>query len=455
VSAPVGPRAVWAVLGVLGALVALNVPTLGSDAWPFAARDVRPHGLLGPLVRAAGRHWDLGTMRTPAVLAGLLVAVAALVAARGRPWRAGTLGAVAAVVVALLLVPATLLQIGLRDATQPWLYDNDSTYQIELAGQVIRDGGSPYGHDYGASGLERFYPAAHVVSERRQVALSHFAYFPGTALTGAAWGVLPTPLDDYRLLVLLATAGLFAVALLFRAPVEWRIAAGAALAANPLAVRGAWFGTADSVSLLCVLLAFALAMRSRIAGAAAALAAAVLLKQFALAAVPFVAVTLLVVGATRRELWRAGAVFAAIVVVGFLPFLVADPGAVWRDTVSYGSGTYRIIGYGLPALLLRAGAIDDRFGAYPFVPIALVTWLPATAWLAWSQYRSRSVWLGVAGFAVSTFVLFFVSRVFQNSYLIWPLTGSVVAALLASAASSSPSPSSSPSASPASDRSAR
>jgi hypothetical protein len=433
VSSRIDPRAVWAVLGVLGALVAVNVPTLGSDPWPFSAAGVRAHGLLGPLVRAAARHWDLGVIRTPAMLGGLLVALAALVAVRGRPWRAGWLALLAAIVVALLVVPATLLQVGLRDGSEPWLFDNDSTYQIELAGKVVRDGGSPYGHDYGSSGLERFYPAAHVVSDRRQVALSHFAYFPGTPLSSAVWNVLPSPLDDYRLLVLLATLGLFLVALLFRAPIEWRIAAGAVLAANPLTVRAAWFGTADAVSLLFVVLAFALVTRRSFVGAAAALAVAVLLKQFALAAVPFVAVMLPAADATRRQLQRAAAVFAVIVVAGFLPFLVADTGALWRDTVAYGGATYRIIGYGLSALLVRAGVIHDRFSSYPFVPIALVTWVPATAWLAWYQNRVRALWLGAAGFAVSAFVLFFVSRVFQNSYLVWPLAGVVIAALLAAA----------------------
>ena len=71
-----------------------------------------------------------------------------------------------------------------------------------------------------------------------------------------------------------------------------------------------------------------------------------------------------------------------------IPFLVADPGALWRDTVSYGAGTYRIVGYGLAALLLNLGAIDDRFGNYPFVWLALLLWLPLTAWLLWAQRRA-------------------------------------------------------------------
>ena len=37
----------------------------------------------------------------------------------------------------------------------------------------------------------------------------------------------------------------------------------------------------------------------------------------------------------------------------------------------------------------------------------------------------------MAAFAVSIFVLVFVARVFQTSYLVWPFTGGVLAALLA------------------------
>ncbi len=73
---------------------------------------------------------------------------------------AGRRSALTGVVCAMLLVPAVLLQVGLRDATAPWYFTNDSTYQIEIAGDLILDGDNPYGHDYGDSGLERFYPAA-------------------------------------------------------------------------------------------------------------------------------------------------------------------------------------------------------------------------------------------------------------------------------------------------------
>jgi uncharacterized membrane protein len=134
----------------------------------------------------------------------------------------------------------------------------------------------------------------------------------------------------------------------------------------------------------------------------------------------------------RPVLYRAAAAFAGVLLAGILPFAIADPGALWDDTIAYGAQTYRIIGYGLAGILVEVGILDDRFGSYPFLPLALLVWLPLTAWLAWTQWRSRRLWVGAAGFAASVFVLFYLGRVFQNSYLIWPLTALVVSFVLAS-----------------------
>ena len=428
-----GRNGVLVVLATLGALLAVDVPELGSDPWPFHP-SVHPHGLLAPFVRAAGSHWDHGFIRTPATLAALLVAVAAAVAcARTRAWRLSVVAGIALVVVLALLVPAVVLQAGLRQASAPWYHDNDSTYQIELAGRFIRHGHDPYGRNYTGTGLERWYPAAGFSPARKQVALHHLAYFPATPLTAAAWDILPSPLDDYRFFVLLCTVALFFAALAFRGPPAVRVALGAAAAANPLAIRAAWFGTADAPSLLCVLLAFAFLSRRRFVWAALLLGVAIALKQFALVAVPFVAAAMVTMRAPRAVLRNAVAAFAAPLVVAFVPFLVASPGALWHDTVSYGGSTYRIIGYGLSSLFLKAGFVDNRFGAYPFFWLALFVWLPVTAWLVWNQLRDRRAWIGAVGFAVSMFVLLFVSRVFQTSYFVWPFVGIVAAALLANA----------------------
>lgn len=427
----------WGLLGLLLALLAINLPELGSDPWPFKPERVDPTGVLAPLVRAASEEWDVGIARSACFLAALALALIGAWALRRRgDWPAWTGTALAIGVALALIVPSTLLQIGLREATDPWFFTNDSTYQIELAGDAILDGENPYGHDYRFSGMERFYAFDGTASERireREVPLVHYAYFPGTAITSAAWrAVVPGPFDDYRIFVLLATlAGFFAV-MAFRGPLEWRLALGALVIANPIAVRSVWFGQNDAPSLTLLILAFALASRGRLRWAAAAIAGAVLFKQFALIAVPFLALMVLKRGlANRRELVESAGVFAGVLAAACLPFFLADPAAFWEDTVEFGAGTYKIVGYGLSAMLVRAGILDDRDGAYPFALIALLTWLPLTAYLLLQAHRARELWTTAAAFSISILVLLFIGRTFNNYYLVWPLTGAIIATALA------------------------
>ena len=61
-------------------------------------------------------------------------------------------------------------------------------------------------------------------------------------------------------------------ALAFRGPLAVRLALGALLVCNPIAVRSAWFGQNDAPSLLLFVLAFALVIRRRFGWAAATLA---------------------------------------------------------------------------------------------------------------------------------------------------------------------------------------
>src|SRR5205823_1852745 len=96
-----------------------------------------------------------------------------------------------------------------------------------------------------------------------------------------------------------------------------------------------------------------------------------------------------------------------------------------------GAGTYRIVGYGLSAILVRLGIIGDREGTYPFALIALLTWLPLTLYLLREQWRAREQWIGPVGFAISIMVLLFIGRTFNNYYLVWPLMGVLCAALVA------------------------
>ncbi len=103
-----------------------------------------------------------------------------------------------------------------------------------------------------------------------------------------------------------------------------------------------------------------------------------------------------------------------------LHFAAADPVASYEDTVEFGAGTYRIVGYGLSAILVRLGVVADHEGAYPFLALALLVWLPLTVWLLRQQWRLRESWLGAAAFSISLLVLLFVGRTFNNYHLLWP-----------------------------------
>jgi hypothetical protein len=113
-----------------------------------------------------------------------------------------------------------------------------------------------------------------------------------------------------------------------------------------------------------------------------------------------------------------------------LPFLIAGPVAFYEDTIRYGAGTYRIVGYGLSAILVETGVLADREGAYPFALLALLTWLPLTAWLLLLQRRRPAPWVAAVGFSLSILWLMFIGRTFNNYYLVWPMTGAVIAALM-------------------------
>ena len=429
-----GALGAWALLGLLLAIVAVTLPELGSNPWPFRPGALDPQGPLAPLVRAAGEEWDVGIARTGCFVAALFCAGAGMTLFARRSWPRWAAAGVVLVVALILLVPSTFLQLGLRDSTKPWFFTNDSTYQIELGGRLLLDGDNAYGHDFRHSGLERFYAFDGTVSQRvldKEVALRHYAYFPGTLVSAAVWRALPQPFDDYRLFVLVCTLLSFFAAMAFRAPLAWRLGIGALLACNPIAVRSAWFGQNDAPSLLLLVLSFALVTRSRYGWAAASLAGAVLLKQFALVALPFIALMLVKRGVDRAELGRAGIVFATVLAVGILPFFLWDPGAFWDDTVKYGAGTYKIVGYGLSGILVRLHVVADREGSYPFLLFALVLWLPLTVWLLMAQRRAAEIWVGAAAFSISMLVLMFIGRTFNNYYLIWPMTGAAIAVVMA------------------------
>jgi hypothetical protein len=409
-------------------LTLINIPIVGSDAWVFHPPEVDARGLLAPVARAARGEWDLGLMRAAALSGALLLMLAATIVTVRGSVRVLTLALILVVGACAVVAPPVVEQAALRDATAPWFYTNDSTFQAELAGSRMLHGKNPYGYDYGHTGLARWYsfdgspppPGARIAQ------LKHFPYYPGTAFFGALSQMLPSPVDDLRFLLALATLALIPAALLLPGPLVVRLSVGLFLALNPLAVRMAWFATNDAPCLLALLIAFGFAFRRRAVPSAIALGVAILMKQFAIAAVPFLFL-LQVQTSGLRSLTRPALALAVTVVVGTAPFIIADPYAFWNDTFRFGTTEYRLIGYGLAGLLVRFGIVARAADDYPFSMLVVAVWAPITAGLMWVQYRARTTQACALGFSASVFVLIFIARVFQVHYVAYPLLGCAIA----------------------------
>ena len=210
-------------LGAVFLLLAMGFSALGSDPWSFNPDTVRADGTLGGVVRLAGSRWDVGLLQAGIVVTLAAVSAVGVVVARGWRPRPAMLLAIVMLACACAVLPAVVLQVALREGTAQWFYTNDSTYQIEMAGDLANDGHTPYDHDYRGSGLARFYSGRGTVPARvdRIVALRHFPYFPGMVGLSAAWRGLPAPANDFRLLIALATLMLVPAALLYPGPMAF------------------------------------------------------------------------------------------------------------------------------------------------------------------------------------------------------------------------------------------
>ena len=82
-------------------------------------------------------------------------------------------------------------------------------------------------------------------------------------------------------------------------------------------------------------------------------------------------------------------------------------------------------------LFLPFSTLLHHFGSKEKLLIAVLTWLPLTAYLLVQVQRARQLWPAAAAFAISILALLFIGRTFNNYYLVWPLTGAIIAAAVA------------------------
>jgi hypothetical protein len=362
----------------------------------------------------------VGLWVAAASTAGVLALLAVVVFVDGR-WRL-KLGGVCALGALTAIGPTVNAMV--ERARVGLTMEHDGLLQIESAIDRILNRQPIYGVDWSNTPMARI---SWDVTAGPNPALHHLAYFPLTILVGVPFRLLARALGlpfDYRLvLIVFVLVGLLAIIALPIAA-DRRFMVITALFVSPLVTLYLWSGRTDIEFLAVMLVSLVLLSRNHPIAAALVLGIAVALKPFAVLAVPFLLLVLVIRWRTRpsrREVGFSLAALALAPVVTILPFLIANPQAFWTDVVLYTSGgvrdAYPIVGYGFGELLYRVHLVVHRtdsvpFGAFQLLALAPVLWITARAFL-----RRPSLGRWMAGYVLSLLAFTFFARFFNDNYV--------------------------------------
>src|SRR6267143_1817925 len=352
--------------------------------------------------------------------AGVLALLGALVLVEGR-WglKLGAAGAPSA----LPAIGPTLYAVVERPRIGLTM-EHDGLLQIESAVDRLLSGQPIYGVDWSSTPMARI---AWDVTPGPNPALHHLAYFPLTVLVGVPLRFVTRALGlpfDYRVVLIgFVVVGLLAIIALPIAA-DRRVMVITALFVSPLITLYLWSRRTDIEFLAVMLVSLALLSRGHPIAAALALGIAVALKPFAVLAVPFLLLVLVIrwrARPSREEVGFSLAALALAPIVTILPFVIAAPTAFWTDVVLYTSGgvadAYPIVGYGFGEFLYRVHLVAHRTDSVPFGVFQLLALLPVV-WLTGRAFLHRpSLGRWMAGYALSLLAFTFFARFFNDNYV--------------------------------------
>ena len=324
--------------------------------------------------------------------------------------------------VALTQIGPTVMNIVNRPRVG-FAMEQDGMVQIELAIDRLLHGQPIYGVDWSNT------PMASLAWDQTagpNPGLHHFAYFPLTVLVGVPFrfvtSALGVPFDYRMVLISFALLGALAIGTLPIAQ-ERRFMIITAVLVSPLIGLYLWAGRNDIEFLAVVLLSLALLSRGHLIAAAFALGIAVALKPFAVLAVPFLLLVLVIrwlARPSRQDVVLSLVALGLAPVVTVLPFLIANPTAFWTDVVLYTSGgipdAYPIAGFGFGEFLFQTHLIAHRTDRVPFGVFQLLALVPAV-WITGRAFLRRpSLGRWMAGYALCLLAFTFFSRFFNDNY---------------------------------------
>ncbi|MBN2056706.1 hypothetical protein JW905_17395 [bacterium] len=340
---------------------------------------------------------------------------------------------VTTILVLLTTVVPQLAHVSIRARTGNLSYTHDGgCLYMEEAARFIIEGRDPYVESYrGTSVAVKFAGDPFWRTQVHEHILDHNPYLPGPILmTVPAMLVMERLCGfyDQRLLyipVLCLTLILFPL-LFARCN---RPAALALFALNPVVSMYLVQGTMDVLLFAALTAHLLLVRRGSFTGASLVLGLACVIKQFAWFMVPFHLVYCASLLAHTRLSWTGEWFRRAViplVIVGLclvMPFLVSAPKSFIEDAVLFNFGllgrSYPFggtPGFGMANVLLALGVVPDTMHEFPMflfqIPALVIGALCAL--LLWRRPSVRSL---SSGFALSTLLFLYSSRMFHFSYL--------------------------------------
>ena len=324
-----------------------------------------------------------------------------------------------------------------RHVEGPATHAHDGLIQTEAAIQFLLNGKNPYTENYVNTPMANFKGGEPPFTS---APLYHNAYLPFLFLSSipfyqASQAILGW--YDERFFYVLLYIGLL---LLLPQLVQKQRDKLILLMAFGLNVLFTYFladGRNDVVVMFGLVLTTVLLVHRQVAWSAVVLGLMVATKHSAWFFLPFYFVYLLPdpvnLKTIRTTLLKISPLFivAAIVLV---PFLIWDAASFIDDTVSYIVGTsatsFPIKGWGLSTLLLTAGIIPSPESAFPFGILEAGVGLPLLVFLLARQRRENTLQQMWFGFALFSFGVQYVSRFFNDNYLVFILQSLVIASFL-------------------------
>lgn len=311
-----------------------------------------------------------------------------------------------------------------RAKTAPVYGVHDIILQQEAAMRYLLEGKNPYKETYFGTPLEQWH-YDELGKSAVNPALYHFVMPPWYLLFPFAFYFVSIPLwgfFDGRMVLVFAMAGLLFVIYRWFRNTQIRFLAMTLIALSPGVIDYVIEGRSDVFVLFWLIWSLFLLEKKHFVLSAVIFAFAILSKQTAWFSIPFIGAY---IWAVSKRSWRTLLQYlfitSAVSAVILTPFLLWDTNAFVNSVIFYLSGntahSYPISGYGLGMILYSLGIVKNIHDSYPFIiwqaAIGLPIYVVCIRWLICEPKISRLL----VGYTTVLFVLWYLSRYFNNSHL--------------------------------------